>query len=124
MSPCDSLSELYPQKGNSFTKYLEIALFFFKYPTVLIYFWLCWVFVAVWAFSSCGELGLLSSCGGCSCCRAWALGRGGISRCSSQAPEHKLSSCGTWAELFLGMWNLPGSGIEPTSPALTERIYH
>ena len=23
----------------------------------LFYFWLCWVFVAVWAFSSCGEWG-------------------------------------------------------------------
>ena len=27
-----------------------------------IYFWLRWVFVAVWAFSSCSERGRLSSC--------------------------------------------------------------
>ena len=28
-----------------------------------IYFWLCWVFIAVQAFCSCGEWRLLSSCG-------------------------------------------------------------
>ena len=26
------------------------------------YLWLCWVFTAAWAFSSCGKQGLLSSC--------------------------------------------------------------
>ena len=52
------------------------------------------------AFSSCGEQA--SHCGGFSCCRAWALGArisvvaaGGLSICSSQALEHRLSSCGT-----------------------------
>ena len=29
---------------------------------VFIYFWLPWVFIAAWAFSSCSEQGLLSSC--------------------------------------------------------------
>ena len=29
-----------------------------------------------------------------------------------------FSSCGTWAELLRGMWDLPGPGIEPVSPAL------
>ena len=59
------------------------------------------------AFSSCGELwykGL--SLWGFSCCRERAL-------------EHRLSSCGAGAQLPCGMWNLPGSGIEPTSPVLT-----
>ena len=32
---------------------------------------------------------------------------------------HGLSSCGTWACLPHGMWNLPGPGIEPVSAALT-----
>ena len=48
---------------------------------IFIYFWLCWVFIAKWAFSSCSEQGLLSSgnvqashCGGFSCCEAHALG--------------------------------------------------
>ena len=65
------------------------------------------------AFSSCGEWGLLFYCGaqashcrgfswclaqalgclGCSTCGTWA------SSCSFQALEHRLSSCGTRAEL-------------------------
>ena len=37
-----------------------------------------------------------------------------FSGCGSWAQEHRLSSCGAWAYLLLGMWNLPGSGIEPS----------
>ena len=29
----------------------------------------------------------------------------------------KLSSCGSWAQLLCGMWDLPGPGLEPVSPA-------
>ena len=32
--------------------------------------------------------------------------------------EQGLSSCGTQAQLPLSMWNLPGRGMEPMSPAL------
>ena len=35
-----------------------------------------------------------------------------------QALEHRLNSCGSWAYLLHGMWDLPGSGIEPMSCAL------
>ena len=70
-------------------------LFFFKI-IYLFYFWLCWVFVAARAFSSCGEQGLLSSCGAqashcseLSCCRARAPGRMAFSSCSSQALERR-----------------------------------
>ena len=44
-----------------------------------MYFWLCWVFVLCGLFSSCGELGLLSSgsaqsyCSDFFCCKAWTL---------------------------------------------------
>ena len=47
---------------------------------LFIYFWLRWVFIAVWVFSSCANQGLLfssgmwdSHCGGFSCCRMWAV---------------------------------------------------
>ena len=33
--------------------------------------------------------------------------------------ECALSGCGTWAQMPHSMWNLPGSGIEYMSPALT-----
>ena len=38
------------------------------------------------------------------------------------ALEHRLSSCSTWTQLFLGVWDLPKSGIEPLSPALVGRF--
>ena len=45
--------------GNSIFS-LAFFLYKFIYLFYLFCFWLRWVFVAVWAFSSCGEQGLLS----------------------------------------------------------------
>ena len=42
----------------------------------------------------------------------------GLSSCGSRAVERRLSSCGTLASLLRGMWDLPGPGLEPMSPAL------
>ena len=42
----------------------------------------------------------------------------GLSGCSWWAAEHQLTSGGTGASLPHGMWDLPGPGIEPMSPAL------
>ena len=39
------------------------------------------------------------------------------------AAEHRLSSCGAQAELFQGMGDLPGSGIEPMCPALARGFF-
>ena len=44
----------------------------------------------------------------------------GLSNCGLWALEHSLSSCGTQASLLRGTQNLPGSGIEPVSPALAD----
>ena len=41
-----------------------------------------------------------------------------LNSCGSPAPEHRLSSYSQCAELLRGMWDLPGSGIEPRSLAL------
>ena len=95
------------------------------------YFWLCWVFVAARTFLSLWHVGAALCCrvwashrSGFSCCGAWALGAGasvvaahGLSSCASWTPTHGLNSCGAWASLLLGMWLLPGPGIEPVSPA-------
>jgi len=32
----------------------------------------------------------------------------------SWAPEHRLTSCGPWAQLLHGTWDLPRPGIKPT----------
>ena len=88
-------------------------------------------------FSSCRKWGLLSSCGvQASHCRvfsysgAQAVGSQasvvvahGLSSCDSRALEHRLNNCGSWALLLCSMWNLPGPGIEPMSPALAGRLF-
>ena len=58
-----------------------------------------------------------------SCCRA-SPGRVGLSICGSQALEHRLSNCGTQAQLLCCMWDLPGSEIKPVSLALAGRLHH
>ena len=47
----------------------------------------------------------------------------GFSGCSSQALEHRLSSCGAQAQLLLDMWDLPRPGIEPVCPALADGFF-
>ena len=46
-----------------------------------------------------------------------------LSSCSSQALEHRRSSCGTQTYLFHNVWNLPRSGIEPVSSALAGELF-
>ena len=50
--------------------------------------------------------------------RASVVAVHGLSSCSTQALERRLSSCGSRVQLLCGMWNLPGPGIQLVSPAL------
>ena len=57
----------------------------------------------------------------------WAsvLEASGLSSRGSQTLEHSLNSCGTRAQLLSSTWDLPGPGVEPTSPGIGRRIlYH
>ena len=108
-------------------RYIQFSFFIYKF----IYFILFILFLAALglhcrtqSFSSCGAWA--SHCGGFSCCGAWALGTWasvvvahGLSSCGSRALECRLSSCGAWAQLLCGKWDLPRPGLEPMSPALT-----
>ena len=87
------------------------------FKDLFIYFWLCWVFVATRAFSSCSEWELFSSCcaqaahcPGFCCSRVWALECAGFGSCvaGSQSPS--------------GMWDLPGPGIKPVSSVLAGEL--
>ena len=104
-----------------FHQWLLMRIFFKKF----IYFWLCWVFVAV------HELSLVAVRGGYSSfrCTGFSLWRllllrsmgsrhVGFSSCGSQALECRLSSCGARTQLLHGMWDLLGLGLEPVFPAL------
>ena len=64
------------------------------------------------AFSSCGKRGPL-----------FIAVRGPLTVAASPVAEHRLqtrrlSGCGSRAQLFCGMWDLPRPGLEPVSPAL------
>ena len=68
------------------------------------------------AFSSCGKRGPL-----------FITVHGPFTITASLVAEHRLhtrrlSSCGSRAQLLRGMWDLPGPGLEPVSPALAGRF--
>ena len=64
------------------------------------------------AFSSCGKWGPL-----------FIAVHGPLTIAAFLVAEHRLqtrrlSNCGSRAQLLLGMWDLPGPGLESVSPAL------
>ena len=68
------------------------------------------------AFSSCGKWGPL-----------FIVVRGPLTIAASLVGEHRLqthrlSNCGSRAQLLRGMWDLPRPGLEPASPALAGRF--
>ena len=78
----------WPQNQSPLFIYLFIYLFIIYLST---YFWLCWVFASVRAFSSCGERGPL-----------FIAVRGPLTIAASLVEEHRLqtrrlSSCGSRA---------------------------
>ena len=95
-----TIVQKYESKSYFVTQLASFYLF-------VVYFWLCWVFIAAPAFSPAG------------------VSRGtfvGFSLQGSQALEHRLNRCGTGASLLLGTWDLPRPGIKPMSPALAGRF--
>ena len=63
------------------------------------------------AFPSCGKRGPL-----------FIMVRGPLTIAASLVVEHRLSNCGSWAQLLRGMWDLPRPGLEPVSPTLAGRF--
>ena len=68
------------------------------------------------AFSSCGKRGPL-----------FIAVRRPLTVTASPVAEHRLqtlrlSNCGSRAQLFCGMWDLPRPGLGPVSPALAGRF--
>ena len=52
---------------------------------------------------------------------------GPLTIAASLVAEHslqtrRLSSCGSWAQLLRGMWDLPRPGLKPVCPALAGRF--
>ena len=78
-----------------------------------LFFCLCWVFIAVSAFSSCGATA--SHCDGFPCCGAWALGSMGFSSCGTQAQYLQLPGSRAQAQkLCSGLVALQHAGSSKT----------
>ena len=75
------------------------------------------IYLRIW-----GCAGSSSLCAGFSSCREQGLPSSGgaqpVTVAASFVAGHGLSSCGARAELPRGMWNAPGAGLAPMSPAL------
>ena len=115
-------SHIVGQKApRPFMKDLFIIYFSFR---------LTWVFAATHAgFLQLHKRRLLSSCSarashcsGSSCCRAQALGCTVFRSCSSWALEHRLISCGTWAQSPWGLGDISRARVKHMSPALAGRF--
>ena len=100
------------------------ALFIFLNLFYLFIFGCVGLRCCVPAFSSCGERGLLLVVvrgllvAVASLVAEHGLEACGLTNCGSLALERRLSSCGTRALLLHGLWDLPGPGLKPASPAL------
>ena len=98
---------------NTCTRGEDVARFFFKKKKWWIKFWLCWVFVAAWAFL------LLQWRGAAFRSRVQALEGACL---SSQGPWGLLGS-GSQPVLLWGIRDLPRLGTGPMSPAFAGRIF-
>ena len=97
--------------------------FMFLFLNFVFIIYLLFLFLAVLglrfctrAFSSCGKWGPL-----------FITARGPLTIAASLVAEQRLqtprlSSCGSWAQLLCGMWDLPRPGLKPMSPALAGRF--
>ena len=102
---------------------ISFFFFFFNLRQAFLKIYFIYLFMAVLgprfcvrAFSSCGKRGLL-----------FIAARGPLTTAASLVADHRLqthrlSNCGSWAQLLCGMWDLPRPGLEPVSPALAGRL--
>ena len=100
-----------PETKNIFGIQMFLPIFFFFFFVAVLGLRFC-----ARAFSSCGEWGPL-----------FIVVRGPLTVAASLAAEHRLqthrlSSCGSRAQLLRGMWDLPRPELEPVSPALAGRF--
>ena len=94
----------------------ESSSFFFFFKLIYLFLAVLGLRFCARAFSSCGERGPL-----------FIAMRGPLTIAASLVAEHRLqmhrlSSCGSRAQLLRGMWDLPRPGLEPVSPALAGRF--
>ena len=94
--------------------------FFFK---LSIYLWLCWVFITL-SFSLVVASGgyIQLQCAGFSL-QGFLLLSNVHSVVTAPGLQNTGSGVGARAQLLSSMWDLPGPGMEPKSPALADRFF-
>ena len=103
------LSNFFKTMWNNIGK--SRLLFFFLILFIYLFMAVLGLRFCARAFSSCGKWGPL-----------FIAVRGPLTIAASLVAEHRLSNCGSRAQLLRGMWDLPRSGLEPVSPALAGRF--
>ena len=96
----------------------------FIYLFILILFIYLFIFGCVGSSFLCKDFLQLRQAGATLHCSARASP---LTIAASLVAEHRLqtrrlSNCGSWAHLLRGMWDPPGPGLEPVSPALAGRL--
>ena len=105
------------------------------YQTIFCFLIVLFIYLAVLGLCCCVGLSLVAASGDCSLIAvhgflilvASLITEHGLQSIwtsvvsSTWVSEHGLSSC---APSFDGMWDLPGPGIKPMSPALAGKLYH
>ena len=109
-----SLGRMCELTNSSETPFLSFFLLIFIY--LFIYLWLCWVFVSVRGLS------LVAASGGHSSSRCAGLSLSRPLVAEHRLQMHRLSNCGSRAQLLRGLWDLPRPGLEPVSPPLAGRF--
>ena len=97
----------------SFFFFLHFYLFIYLFNLFLAVLALCF---CARAFSSCSKWGplFIAVCGPLTIAASLVA--------EHRLQTHRLSSCGSWAQLLRGMWDLPRPGLKPVSPALAGRF--
>ena len=116
-----SLSYCFSTKNSFYTWFVIVALFTKK----LFFFFKIFKKFIMYLFIY-GCVGLRFCARAFSCCGKWGplliAVRGPLIIAASLVAEHRLSNCGSRAQLLRGMWDLPRPGLEPVSPALAGRF--
>ena len=91
---------------------MKTSIFFFLILFIYLFMAVLGLRFCARAFSSCGKWGPL-----------FIAVRGPLTIAASLVAEHRLqtrrlSNCGSRAQPLRGMWDPPGPGLEPVSPAL------
>ena len=106
-------------------KLCGLSFFFFKLINYLFIFGCVGSSLLRMGFLQLWRAGAILCCGAAGFSLRWLLllqstgsRRTRFSSCVLRALERRLSSCGPRVQLLRSMWDLPGPGLEPVSPAL------